>query len=805
MLDPQIRRRLGFFDATMIVMGGIVGAGIFINPYLVAAQVHTPMLILGVWLVGGALALLGAFIWAELAIRLPGAGGQYLYLRDAYHPAVAFLYGWVLLLVTHTGGMAAVAITFAKYYREVTGSSGSDATIAATALLALSVVNCLGARAGSNLQSALMMLKATAIAAIVFLGISLGGGSVHSVPLLDQPVSFGLVKAIGAAMIPVAFAYGGWQTSSFVASEMRDPGRDLARGLIVGVIGVVALYVAINFVYLRVLGPVGLEASHTPASSVVRAALGHGGERWIAGGIAVSTFGFLSQGMLTAPRVYRAMAQDGLFFRSVAWLSPRSNAPIVAILLQGVVATIIVLSGRYSQIVNYVVSIDFISIGLTAASLFVLRGRARGLPWLGGFLVPGHPYSTALFVGACAAIVGCTIAEYPANALIGLIVLGTGFPVYMYWRHRARRPSSAGRIISMKQRYSGYMYWAKTQSGARFNLASSGVASFPLRDLLFTAQQLEINGESKYGYPPLQYAIARKCEVDPDCVVAAAGTSMANHLAMATLIDPGDEVLIEHPAYELLVSTALYLGAHVKRFTRSEESGYALNPAAIRRVLTPKTKLIVITNLHNPSSALTPNSVLCELGDLARSVGAHVLVDEVYLDSVYENTPASAYHLGSEFVVTSSLTKVYGLSGLRCGWILARPELARDMWRLNDLFGSISAHPVELLSVLAFEYLDQIRRWARKAVDADHALLDEFLEKRTEVSAPRTKFGTTSFLRLEKGQAQAFLTRLRADHDTSVVPGHFFEMPNHFRIGMGVNTDMFREGLRRISCALADG
>jgi aspartate/methionine/tyrosine aminotransferase len=354
----------------------------------------------------------------------------------------------------------------------------------------------------------------------------------------------------------------------------------------------------------------------------------------------------------------------------------------------------------------------------------------------------------------------------------------------------------------MRQRHSDYMLWAKTQGRARFNLATSGVGSFPLHDLPVTIEQLEINGDSTYGYAPLQNAMAKKSGVDPDCVVAAAGTSMANHLAMAVLIDPGDEVLIEHPTYELLTSTAFYLGAAVKHFARTEESGYALDPAQIRRVMTPKTKLIVLTNLHNPSSVLAPDSVLREVGDLARSVGAHVLVDEVYLDAVYLNTPRTSYHLGPEFIVTTSLTKVYGLSGLRCGWILAEPDLARAMWRLNDLFASIPAHPAELLSVIAFAHLDVIREQARKVVQADRMLLDKFLASQKAVSAPTTEFGTTAILRLANGNSEEFLARLRAEHETSAVPGRFFGLPNHFRIGMGVDTAMFREGLERIGRAL---
>ncbi len=419
----------------MIVMGGIVGSGIFINPYVVALHVHTAPLILGAWLAGGALAMLGAFIWAELATRLPGAGGQYLYLREAYHPSVAFLYGWVLLLVTQTGGMAVVAVTFAKYYREVTGFPGSESWIAAATLMGLTIINCFGARAGSNVQSALMLLKTAAIASLVAAGLFLGGGAVHFEPLLDRPVGLGLLGAIGAAMIPVAFAYGGWQTASFVAGEMRHPRRNLSRGLIVGVTGVVLLYLSVNFVCVKVLGPQGLAETRVPASAVMRAALGPRGGFWIAMGIAVSTLGFLSQGILTAPRVYYAMARDGLFFKSVGWLSPRSGAPVVAIVVQGLAATVICFSGKYEQILNYVVSVDFILFGFTAASLFVLRRRGTGVTEA-LYLTPGHPYTTGLFVVACAGIVGATVANYPENSAIGLTILLAGAPVYLYWSRR---------------------------------------------------------------------------------------------------------------------------------------------------------------------------------------------------------------------------------------------------------------------------------------------------------------------------------------------------------------------------------
>jgi basic amino acid/polyamine antiporter, APA family len=430
--EETLARRLGLFGTTMAVMGGIIGAGIFINPYIVAQRVHTPWLILGAWIAGGLIALAGGFIYAELAARLPVVGGQYAYLRDALHPAVAFVYGWVLLLVIQTGGMAAVAVTFARYFLELTHWPISDSLGAIGALAILTGINCLGVRAGSRLQSAMTL---TAIAAVGMLEVVSfwQGGPSHAVwqPVLDRPASFPLAIAFGAAMTPVLFAYGGWQTSSFLGGEVRDPARILPRGLILGVIGVIAVYVSVNFVYLRSLGADGLAATSTPASSVMRNLLGPRGAQLIAAGIAFSSFGFLAQSMLTAPRVYFAMAQDGLFFQAVAKVHHRTRAPIVAIALQGVWASVIALSGTYAQVVNYVVAMDCLFIGLTAVCLFVLR-RRNAAPTR--FRVPGHPWTTLLFIAAEWAVVVSTFANDPQRACIGLVIALAGLPIYLLWR-----------------------------------------------------------------------------------------------------------------------------------------------------------------------------------------------------------------------------------------------------------------------------------------------------------------------------------------------------------------------------------
>jgi APA family basic amino acid/polyamine antiporter len=432
--EPGLARRLGLFDATMLVMGGIIGSGIFMNPSVVARQVGTPALALGAWAFGGLVALAGAFVYAELAARRPHTGGQYAYLRDAYHPAVAFVYGWALLLVTQSGGMAAVAVTFASYAVRLTGAATPEWAVALAALAALTAINCLGVRAGGTVQNVFMVLKIGAILVLVTAGLALvpaAEGEAAAAP----PASFGLLTAFGAALVPVLFAYGGWQTASFVAGELRDPRRDLPRGLLLGVAGVVALYLAVNFVCVRVLGMGGLAATSTPASEVMRLALGEGGARFIAVGIAVSTLGFLSQSMLTAPRVYYAMAEDGLFFKGAGWLHPRTRVPVVAIALQGALAMAIAASGRYEQILNYVVSVDFILFGLTATCVFVFRRRDAAAGEQGaGFAVPGHPWTTLFFVAASWLVVLNTVYTYPENSAVGLAIVCAGVPAYFVWR-----------------------------------------------------------------------------------------------------------------------------------------------------------------------------------------------------------------------------------------------------------------------------------------------------------------------------------------------------------------------------------
>jgi len=349
---------------------------------------------------------------------------------------------------------------------------------------------------------------------------------------------------------------------------------------------------------------------------------------------------------------------------------------------------------------------------------------------------------------------------------------------------------------------SEYMEWAKCHSSARYNLAGSGLSDYPPESFPSRFEEIKLSSKGSYGHEELLQAIAARYGGRTENVFSTLGTSMANHLVMARILDRDDEVVIERPTYELLLSTSRYFGVTIKRFERRLEHGFKIDVDELKRVVSDKTRLIVITNLHNPSSAYADQRTMREIGIIAQQVGACVLVDEVYLDSALGASAQSAFHLGSEFVITNSLTKVYGLSGLRCGWILAEPALVKKLWRLNDLFYVNAPFPTEQMSVLAFAHFDEIAGRAHRLLKTNHDLLDRFLDSRNDLDVFRPEFGTTVFPKLVRGNVERLCKLLRAKYDTSVVPGSYFEMPEHFRIGFGCETKMLSSGLEQLSLAL---
>jgi aspartate/methionine/tyrosine aminotransferase len=349
-----------------------------------------------------------------------------------------------------------------------------------------------------------------------------------------------------------------------------------------------------------------------------------------------------------------------------------------------------------------------------------------------------------------------------------------------------------------------YIEWAKLHSSARFNLAVSGVLDYPLADLPVRMEDLEINGTGPYGYDPLLERLAAKAGVPQECLVYTPGADMANYIALTALVHRGDEVLVERPTFEPLLAVLEHLGARISRFERRPEKGFRIGLGEIERRITPQTRLVALCNLHNPSCALANDDILRQVGEMAAKVGASVLVDEVYLETLFDRPWRPAFHLGGNFVATGSLSKAYGLSGLRCGWILAQPHLAQRMRQIIDLTYGIPVHVAECLAAIALDHLVQVRERARTLLETNRTLINEFLARHPQLMCEPSRFGTTVFPRLRSGTTTDFITLLRERFETSVVPGDFFEHPQHFRLGFGGATDALRGGLERMSAALEE-
>jgi aspartate/methionine/tyrosine aminotransferase len=349
---------------------------------------------------------------------------------------------------------------------------------------------------------------------------------------------------------------------------------------------------------------------------------------------------------------------------------------------------------------------------------------------------------------------------------------------------------------------SPYMHWAKTHFHAKYNLANSGIMNYPLSRLPVKFNDLAITGETYYGYPPLLREIGKRYDVRTDNIYTTLGTSFANYAVLEALYEPGDEIIIEHPTYELLLTAAAHVGYSVKRLYRRPENQFCVNPDDLRSLITQKTKLILLTNLHNPASVYIDNKTLKSIGEAAQKFGAFVCVDEVYLDAIFGHSPRSSIHLGENFIVTNSLTKIYGLSGLRCGWVLAQPAIVEKLWRLTDLMYANHVHISEQVSTTAFIHLDELRMWARSILETNHKTLDAFLDGRDDLEVIRPGFGTVVFPRLKNGNVETLSTILNSKYDTAITPGRYFEMPDHFRIGLGSDPEYFSIGIENLQKAL---
>jgi APA family basic amino acid/polyamine antiporter len=432
----ELKRELGLLDTTMINVGTMIASAIFIVPATVAAQVPGSALMILVWVVGGIVSLLGALSVAELGAAYPEAGGQYAYLREAYGPLWAFLYGWANLLVINTASIAAIAVGFARYLGFfVPLSPVLIQGIAVLSIAALTVLNCLGVRLGATTQNVLTFLKMGALAALIAAAFVLpGGGAVNFEPLWPAGSPGGWIGPFGVAMVGVLWAYDGWIETTYVGSEIKHPGRNLPRSIILSTVIVIAFYVLASVAYSYVLSPARMAGSTLVASDAAQVTLGAVGAALVAAAILVSTLGANNGIVLTAARIPYALARGGLFFRSQGIVHPRFATPVIALLTQGVIASALALTGTYDQLFIYVVFAQFVFYALSAGAVMLLRRKAPTVPR--PYRTWGYPVTPLVFIAFALWLVGNTIAESPRESAVGAGLILMGLPGYWYWRRK---------------------------------------------------------------------------------------------------------------------------------------------------------------------------------------------------------------------------------------------------------------------------------------------------------------------------------------------------------------------------------
>ncbi len=440
--QPQLIRGLGLKEAITVLMGSIIGSGIFLTPRAIAQATPSPGVILLVWTVSGVLTLFGALAYAELGAMMPRSGGQYVYLREAFGPLWGFLFGWTLFLVIQTGSIAAVAVAFAEYSGYfVPLSPGLMKVVAILCILLLTAVNYVGVRRGGWIQNVFTTLKVGAIVALVAWGFGSGGGSwANFQPLWGGVNHDGLLRAFGVAMVAALWSYDGWNNVGFVAEEIKNPQRNLPLALAFGTLGVILIYLSANLVYMYTLSVSQIAQSQLVAADVARKLVGPAGGLAISAAVLVSTFGTVNGFVLAGPRVYYAMAKDRLFFKRIGEIHGRFHTPAFSIVLQGVWAALLTLTGRFEQLFTYVIFASWLYYAMAVSAVIVLRRKHPSAPR--PYKTWGYPVVPVLFVAIALWFVYNTLTTDPRDSLMGLFLVLLGLPAYFYWKRRNARSST---------------------------------------------------------------------------------------------------------------------------------------------------------------------------------------------------------------------------------------------------------------------------------------------------------------------------------------------------------------------------
>jgi APA family basic amino acid/polyamine antiporter len=445
--EPTLRRTLGLTDLVMLTLGTVIGSGIFLVPAVVLRQTSGSLtLAIAVWLIGGVLSFLGALTYAELGAANPEAGGLYAYIRDAFGPLPAFLYGWSSCLVIASGSIAALAVAFSNYLGQLVPIGPVGARVASVLLIAfIAAINVRGTRESSTVENLTTATKVGALLAISIALIVLGKGGAVGVSV-TPPAHVSLATGVGAAMLGILWAYEGWQYVTFSAGETRDPQRVFPRGIAIATAALVVLYLVANFGYVAALGVNGAAASDHVAADAMQAVFGPLSGKFFSALVLVSIFSAANGVMMTAPRLYYAMARDGVFFSRLARISPRFGTPASAIGLLAAWSALLAASGTFEQLLTYVVFAGWIFYALGALSVFGSRRRHPNL--VRPFRTPGYPVTPALFAAAAALLVGNTLVTQPRQALVGLAVVALGTPAFFLWRARSQRAALDSSLVT---------------------------------------------------------------------------------------------------------------------------------------------------------------------------------------------------------------------------------------------------------------------------------------------------------------------------------------------------------------------
>jgi basic amino acid/polyamine antiporter, APA family len=436
-MRTELKRELGLLDATMINLGTIVASAIFLVPSYIAQQLHASSLVILAWLVGGAVSLLGALCVAELGAAFPAAGGLFIYLREAYGPVWGFLYGWANAVVINPASIAAIAVGFATYAGHFVPLDGrAIKAVAIGSIVALTALNCLGVRLGATTQNILTFIKVALVGVLIVAGLVLPGGSIENFRPVwpDQPLG-SLIAPFGVAMVAVLWAYDGWIESTYVGSEIKEPGRIVPRAILLATLGAVVLYSLVSLAYIYVLSPARTAVSAEVAADAARVTLGAGGAALVAAAILVSTLGANNGIVLTAARIPYAMAQDGVMFRAIGWVHPRWRTPVTSLLVQAAIAIALALSGDYEKLAGYVIFASFVFYALGCGAVVRLRYRRPDLPR--PYRAWGYPVTPIVFIAFATYLTGNTIVEAPRDAAVGAGLILAGLPFYLYWRRSA--------------------------------------------------------------------------------------------------------------------------------------------------------------------------------------------------------------------------------------------------------------------------------------------------------------------------------------------------------------------------------